>query len=180
MTAEYPQCGPPTMHHHGLTGNTKPWHTHSPMAGGLLQTSTICCSSKWERKGPRQTVMGQVIRSSNPTVTVIPWLMNNVNMTSHHFKVAFQSPFVSCCCHWVIKTLSQLICVRRFCCSRSECQRSSASPSITRTERMRLDQVWSKLTIPQLILIEILIGAQRGICRQLHLSKTIRSGNSNK
>lgn len=42
------------MHHHGLNGthrNTKPLHTHSPMAGALLQTSTICCSSKAKSDG---------------------------------------------------------------------------------------------------------------------------------
>lgn len=31
--------------------NTKPWHTHSPTAGALLQTSTICCSSNENGKG---------------------------------------------------------------------------------------------------------------------------------
>lgn len=39
--------GPLTMHHRGREGhrNTKPRYTHSPMAGGLLQNSAICCSS---------------------------------------------------------------------------------------------------------------------------------------
>lgn len=31
--------------------NTKPSHTHSPMAGALLQISTICCSSKAKSDG---------------------------------------------------------------------------------------------------------------------------------
>lgn len=54
---KYPKRGPMAMHRHGLNGkrNTKPWH--SPMAGALLQTSTICCSSNDNGKEPRQRVM---------------------------------------------------------------------------------------------------------------------------
>lgn len=33
--------------------NTKLEHTHSPMAGGLLQISTICCSSNENEKGAK-------------------------------------------------------------------------------------------------------------------------------
>lgn len=42
------ECGGPPDHApRGGEGhrNTNPRYTHSPMAGGLLQTSTICCSS---------------------------------------------------------------------------------------------------------------------------------------
>lgn len=33
--------------------NTKPDHTNSPMAGGLLHISTICCSSNENEKGAK-------------------------------------------------------------------------------------------------------------------------------